>query len=86
MLRRYLAAFGPASLRDAADWAGVPTAALLVSTKTPQSRPSFLLDGQVAGRWRFDRDRIRTDPFEPIPASARREVDAEARRLLDLHR
>ncbi len=59
---------------------------LLFSTKSPQSTPSFIVDGQVAGTWRFDRRQIRTDPFEPFPASARRGVQAEAERLLELHR
>ena len=149
LLRRYLAGFGPASLADAANWAGVPPAVmadaargielerfvdesgkelldlpgaplpdpatpapvrflptwdatllvharrsgilaedhrpLLFSTRTPQSRPSFLVDGQVAGTWRFGGGRILTEPFEPLPASVRRQVDDEAERLIQLH-
>lgn len=150
LLRRYLGGFGPAPLRDAASWAGVPPGALepiadrlgvrrfrdeagkqlldlpeaplpdadtaapvrflptwdatllaharrtqilgedhrplLFSSKSPQSLPSFLVDGRVAGTWRFDHGRIRTDPFELLPASARRDLDAEADRLLEVHR
>ncbi len=150
LLRRYLGGFGPAPLRDVANWAGVPAEALrpiadrlelrrfpdqsgkelldlpeapvadatvaapvrflptwdatllaharrteilreehrplLFSTKSPQSMPSFLVDGQVAGTWRYDRGRIHTDFFVPIPARARREVDAEAERVLEFHR
>ena len=59
---------------------------LLFSTKSRQSTPSFLVDGQVAGTWRFEGDRIRVDPFAPLRRAAQREVDAEAGRLLDLHR
>ena len=59
---------------------------LLFSSKTPQSAPSFLVDGRVAGTWRFEGGRIRTEPFAPLPAPARREVDEEADRLLELHR
>ncbi|HET7489494.1 MAG TPA: winged helix DNA-binding domain-containing protein [Acidimicrobiales bacterium] len=150
LLRRYLGAFGPAPLGDAANWAGVPVAAmagtaarldlsrfagedgrelldlpgvplppgdrrvpvrflptwdavllaharragvlaeehrpLLFSTKSPQSTPSFLVDGRVAGTWRFDEGRIAVRPFAALPARVQRSVDAEAARLLDLHR
>lgn len=59
---------------------------LLFSTKNPQSTPSFLVDGRVAGTWRFEAGRIHIEPFEPLPKRARRAVDAEAERLLALHR
>ena len=145
LLRRYLGGFGPAAVRDIADWAGVPARALdgaverlaprrfrdergavlidlhraplpdaatpapvrflptwdatllvharrtqilperfrplVFSTKTPQSVPTFLVDGQVAGTWRHEGGRIVTQPFEPLPAAAGREVGAEAARL-----
>lgn len=51
------------------------------NTKTPQSVPTFTVDGAVAGRWREEKGKVRVDPFEPLPAAARREVDAEAKRL-----
>lgn len=150
LVHRYLGAFGPAPLRDAANWAGVPRRALepaaqrlrlrrlrgesgpelvdlpdaplpdpdqeapvrflptwdaillvharraeilgeehrglLFSTKTPQSSPSFLVDGRVAGTWHFDGERVRTEPFGPLTAEVRRHVDAEADRLLAFHR
>jgi hypothetical protein len=145
LLRRYLGGFGPAAVRDIADWAGVPARALdgavdrlaprrfrdergavlidlrraplpdaatpapvrflptwdatllvharrtqilperfrrlVFSTKTPHSVPTFLVDGQVAGTWRHEGGRIVTQPFEPLPAAAGREVDAGAARL-----
>jgi hypothetical protein len=150
LLRRYLGAFGPAPLRDAADWAGVPVRAFaavaatielrrfrdasrrqlldlpgaplpapeteapvrflptwdavllaharraevladqhrpfLFSTRSPQSSPSFLVDGRVAGTWRFDGDTVRTEPFEPLPRGVRRRVDDEAERVAAFHR
>jgi Winged helix DNA-binding domain len=150
VIRRYLGAFGPASIREIADWAGVthtklvpvlkgmslrrfsdekgkelidlsraplpdadtpapvrflPTwdATLLVharrtqilperyrplvfNTKTPHSVPTFLIDGAVAGTWRFEAGRIKLQPFEPIPKSVKREVDDEAERLAAFHR
>jgi hypothetical protein len=152
LLRRYLAAFGPARLADAANWAGVavaelepaaealrlrafrdeegrrlldlhraplppgeapaparflPTwdATLLVharrtqilpeefrplvfSTKTPQSTPTFLADGAVAGRWRVERSTRKAtlvlEPFGRLPAAARRELKHEGEGLLRL--
>jgi Winged helix DNA-binding domain len=152
LLRRYLAAFGPARLADAANWAGVavgelwpaaealrlrtfrdeegrelldlpraplppgdapaparflPTwdATLLVharrtqilpeeyrplvfATKTPQSTPTFLVDGAVAGKWRVERSRKKVtlvlEPFAQLSARARRELESEAQRLVRL--
>jgi len=145
VIRRYLGGFGPASVREIADWAGIPHAMLLpmlqrlslrhfrdekgkelvdlpraplpvaatpapvrflptwdatllvharrtqilpepyrplvFNTRTPHSVPTFLVDGAVAGTWRFEGGRVELNPFEPIPRSARREVDDEARRL-----
>jgi Winged helix DNA-binding domain len=51
---------------------------LLFDTKTPHSAPSFLVDGQVAGTWRYDDGRVVLDPFEPLPRSARRGLEEEA--------
>jgi hypothetical protein len=153
LLRRYLAGFGPATLADAADWAGIrgttlrpsaerlrlrrfadeegrelldlprgplpgadvrpparflPTwdATLLVharrtqilperfrplvfGTKTPQSFPTFLVDGAVAGKWRVERTKAKAtlalEPFEPLPPAARDELRDEAERLVRFH-
>ena len=145
LLRRYLGAFGPASLADAANWAGVPPAALALAveglrlrrfrsesgeelldlpraplpgaatpapvrflptwdavllvharrtqilseehrplvfnTKTPHSVSTFLVDGQVAGIWSYERGRVTVTPFAPLPGSARRELAEETKRL-----
>ncbi len=32
-------------------------------TRTPQSVPTFMLDGAVAGRWRYERGRVSLEPF-----------------------
>jgi hypothetical protein len=56
----------------------------IFSTKTPQSFHTFLVDGRVAGTWRFDGDRIEIEPFEPIGRSPLREVRDEADRLREL--
>lgn len=149
LLRRYLGAFGPASLASAANWAGLtpsafqpalrelslrrfrdeqgeelldlqgaplpdpktpapvrflPTwdASLLVharrtqilpeayrplvfDTKTPHSVPTFLVDGAVAGTWRYDHDRVRWTPFDSLSRAARLELEDEAKRLAAFH-
>jgi hypothetical protein len=54
---------------------------ILFSTQTPQSVPTFLVDGRVAGSWKHEDGRIVTTPFEPLPAGAARELAAEAERL-----
>ncbi|HXV92628.1 MAG TPA: winged helix DNA-binding domain-containing protein, partial [Pseudonocardia sp.] len=51
------------------------------ATSMPQSVPTFLVDGQVAGTWRFEAGRVVVSPFAGLPGPARREVDAEAERL-----
>ena len=150
IVRRYLGAFGPASAREIADWAGITAPALLpaidrlplrrfrdgkgkelldlqraplpdpgtpapvrflptwdatllvharrtqilpehyrplvFNTKTPHSVPTFLVDGAVAGTWRYEGGRVEVTPFEPLPKAARRAVDEEAKRLEAFHK
>jgi winged helix DNA-binding protein len=54
-------------------------------TRNPQSTPTFLVDGTVAGTWRHDQGRVRLEPFQPLPGRARRELDEEAERLAAFH-
>jgi hypothetical protein len=54
---------------------------ILFNTKTPQSMPTFLVDGRVAGSWRYADGRVVMTPFEPLPADAGGAVEAEAERL-----
>ena len=54
---------------------------LIFHSKNPQSSPTFLVDGEVAGTWRLDGDGFRAEPFERVPAKALREVRAEGERL-----
>ena len=42
---------------------------------------TFLVDGFVAGTWHVADGRVVAEPFEPLPAAARREVAGEAERL-----
>ena len=149
LLRRYLGAFGPASLADASNWAGLPVTALrpavdalrlrrfrdqaggelldlpraplpdpdtpapvrfiptwdaillaharrtqvlpeqfrsrVFDTKTPHSVPTFLVDGAVAGTWRYEKGRIRLEPFVRLSREIRRALDEEAVRLAAFH-
>jgi hypothetical protein len=56
------------------------------ATSIPQSVPTFLVDGQVAGTWRHVDGEIRWEPFHDLDAVVRRAVDAEAERLAAFHR
>ncbi len=58
---------------------------LVFNTKTPHSVSTFLVDGAVAGTWRYDGGRVRLQPYEPIPRSVRRELDDEASGLAAFH-
>ena len=44
-------------------------------------RPTFLVDGFVAGTWNLDGERVDVEPFGPLPAEARAELKREARAL-----
>lgn len=59
------------------------------STKTPQSVNTFLVDGAVAGTWRVKSTRknaeILVEPFEKLPAKAKKELQSEAEGLVRFH-
>jgi hypothetical protein len=57
----------------------------LFSTKTPHSFPTFLVDGAVAGTWRYEEGRIVLTPFEPLPARIMDELEAESEPLARFH-
>lgn len=56
------------------------------STKTPQSVNTFLVDGRVAGTWKFDKGKVAAKPFGRLPAAAKRELDSEAKKLAEFYR
>jgi hypothetical protein len=58
---------------------------IIFRTTAPQSFSTFLVDGRVAGTWKFDKNRIVLDPFERIPQTVRRELDEEAEQLAAFH-
>jgi Winged helix DNA-binding domain len=57
----------------------------LFSSTNPQSFPSFLVDGRVAGIWRHEKSRIRLEPFGRLDAATRRALAQESERLLELY-
>ena len=58
---------------------------LVFNTRTPHSVPTFLVDGAVAGTWRYERGRVRLEPFESLSPSTLRELEDEAESLAALH-
>jgi hypothetical protein len=58
---------------------------LVFSTRSPPSVPTFLVDGAVAGTWKFERGRIVLSPFERLARSVARELRDEAERLAAFH-
>jgi hypothetical protein len=57
----------------------------IFNTKTPHSVNTMLVDGQVAGSWRYEDGEIRLDPFAPLTAADRHAVEDEAHGLALLH-
>jgi hypothetical protein len=58
---------------------------LVFSTKTPQSVPTFLIDGAVAGTWKYEGGKISLNPFEKLDRATRIELEEEAGRLAAFH-
>jgi hypothetical protein len=56
------------------------------NVRTPQSVATFLVDGAVAGTWRYEKDRVKLNPLGRLDRGARRALDEEAERLAELHR
>ena len=56
----------------------------IFNTKTPHSKPTFIVDGGVAGTWSYADGRIVRDEFERLDSGDRRALDEEAERLATL--
>jgi Winged helix DNA-binding domain len=59
--------------------------AKVFNPKYPQSVSTFLVDGRVAGTWRYEKGSADLQPFGRLNATTRRELNAEAERLAELH-
>jgi hypothetical protein len=55
-------------------------------TTLPSSLPTFLIDGQVAGTWKYADGRVVLDEWRPVPTRWRSALDDEAERVAELHR
>jgi hypothetical protein len=59
---------------------------LVFDTRTPHSTPTFLVDGAVAGKWSVEASKTKATlvlhAFERLPAAAKRDLRAEAERLV----
>jgi hypothetical protein len=55
------------------------------STKTPQSVATFTIDGTVAGTWRYEKGKVKPEPFRKLAKAERDELAAEAERLAAFH-
>ncbi len=58
---------------------------IVFNAKTPHSVATFLVDGAVAGTWKYERGSVRLEPFGQLGRSTRRELRVEGERLAALH-
>ncbi len=81
---RFLPAFDSAILahRDRTRIVPAEYEEIVFNKKNATVKNTFTVDGFVAGAWRIEGKRIAIEPFAPLPAKWRREVDAEGARLL----
>jgi Winged helix DNA-binding domain len=57
----------------------------IFNTRSPQSFPTFLVDGAVAGTWRYEDGRVTLDPFERLDRATTRDLRDEADRMAAFH-
>ena len=57
----------------------------LFNSSNPQSERTFLVDGKVAGAWRYEDGRVRLEPFGRLTRSVRVELEEETERLAAFH-
>jgi len=57
----------------------------IFTSKLPSSIHTFLLDGAVAGAWRYENGRIELQPFRRLTRAERSELEEEGERLAAFH-
>ena len=57
----------------------------IFNVRTPHSVNTFLVDGQVAGTWRYEKGRVEIESFGRLPKPIRAELEDEAERLAAFH-
>jgi hypothetical protein len=62
-----------------------PYRPIVFATETPHSISTFLVDGAVAGSWRYEGGRVHLEPFDTLSRAARRELESEAEGLAAFH-
>jgi hypothetical protein len=55
------------------------------SVKKPSGTPTFLVDGSVAGAWRYEDGHVALEPWTLLDRATRRALDDEAARLAAFH-
>jgi hypothetical protein len=58
---------------------------LVFHVKMPPSYPTFLVDGRVAGTWRYEGGEIQLSPFDKLPRGHRAALEEEAHELAAFH-
>jgi Winged helix DNA-binding domain len=58
---------------------------ILFTSKNPHSVNTFLVDGRVAGTWRYDAGAIEVNPFASLNPTDERQLAQEAERLAAFH-
>jgi hypothetical protein len=53
--------------------------------RKPHGTPTFLVDGSVAGEWRYQDGHVALEPWTNLDRATRRALDDEAERLATLH-
>jgi hypothetical protein len=84
---RFLGSFDPCLMVHARRTGILPEEfrPIVFSIKAPQSFHTFLLDGRVAGTWRYEDGEIRLQPLRELTSAERRDIEEEAHRLGAFH-
>lgn len=80
---RFIGSFDPSLLVQARRTQILPEEfrSVIFNTRTPQSWNTFLVDGQVAGTWTYDRAGVALQPLRELTADEHQAVEQEAHRL-----